>query len=125
LKDGALEDVPAGRQWSRCGQEKSEKRSLPDIKRVALKYCGGCNPGFDRVAYVERIKSAAGLNIEWVTLDEGDVDAVLLVSGCDTACPRRSIDFSKYKKTVTIRDDKVSPDYLVKILLESEATNED
>lgn len=92
---------------------------------MALKYCGGCNPGFDRVAYVDKIKSAAGPDIEWVTLDEGNVDAVLLVTGCDTACPRRSIDFSKYKKTVTIRDDKASPEDLVKLLSESEATNED
>jgi hypothetical protein len=98
---------------------------LPVIKRVALKYCGGCNPGFDRVAYVEKIKSAAGLNIEWVTLDEEGFDTVLLVSGCDTACPRRSIDLSPYRQTVTVRDDKASPEDLVKILLESEATNED
>jgi hypothetical protein len=92
---------------------------------VALKYCGGCNPGFDRAAYVGKIKSAAGRNIEWVTLDEEGFDAVLLVSGCDTACPRRSLDLSEYKQSVTIRDDKVSPEDLVKILLESEATNED
>ena len=115
----------AGRQWPRYGQEKSEKRSWTGIKRVALKYCGGCNPGYDRVAYVGKIKSAAGADIEWVTLDEGGIDAVLLATGCETACPRRSIDFGEYKRTVTIRDDKQSPEDLVKILLESEATNED
>ena len=92
---------------------------------MALKYCGGCNPGFDRVAYVEKIKSAAGPNIEWVTFDEEGFDAVLLVTGCDTACPRRTIDFSEYKQTLLIRDNKASPEDLVKILLESEATNED
>ena len=114
-----------GRQWHRCGQEKSERRSLTGIKRVALKYCGGCNPGFDRVAYVEKIKSAAGPDIEWVTMDEEGFDAVLLVTGCDTACPRRSVDFSEYKQALLSRDDKASPEELVKILLESEATNED
>jgi hypothetical protein len=92
---------------------------------VALKYCGGCNPGFDRAAYVEKIKAAAGPDIEWVTLDEEGFDAVLLVTGCDTACPRRTIDFSEYGKTVTIKDAKVSPEDLVKILLESEGANED
>jgi len=115
----------AGRQWPRYGREKYEKRSGTGIKRVALKYCGGCNPGFDRVAYVEKIKSAAGPNIEWVMLDEGGIDAVLLVTGCDTACPQRTVDFSKYKQTLLIKDDKQSPEDLVKILLESEATNED
>ena len=101
------------------------KTELSSIKRVALKYCGGCNPGFDRVAYVEKIKSTAGSGIEWVTFDEEGFDAVLLVNGCDTACPRRTVDFSEYKQTLSIRDDKLSPEDLVKILLESEATNED
>ncbi|MGZ3596175.1 MAG: hypothetical protein ACXWMV_13990 [Syntrophales bacterium] len=92
---------------------------------MALKYCGGCNPGFDRVAYVEKIKSAAGADIEWVTLDDEGFDAVLLVAGCETACPRRSLDFSQYKQSLSIRDDKISPKDLVKILLESEEANED
>ncbi len=92
---------------------------------MALKYCGGCNPGFDRVAYVDKIKSAAGPDIEWVTLEEEGFDAVLLVSGCETACPRRTRDFSEYKQALLIRDDKASPEDLVKILLESEVRNED
>ena len=55
-----------------------DKRNLKNgaetrIKKVALKYCGGCNPGFDRVAYVEKIKSAAGPDIEWVTLDDEEI----------------------------------------------------
>jgi len=58
-------------------------------------------------------------------LDEEGLEAVLLVNGCDTACPRRSLDFSEYKQTLSIKDDKASPEDLVKILLESEATNED
>ena len=115
----------AVRQWPRSGQGKSEQRSSTGIKRVALKYCGGCNPGFDRVAYVDKIKSAAGPAIEWVTLDEEKFDVVLLVTGCATACPRRTLDFSEYRQGLLIRDDKTSPEDLVKILLESEAANED
>lgn len=99
----------------------AEKR----IKKVALKYCGGCNPGFDRVAYVEKIKSATGPDIEWVTLDDEGFDAVLLVAGCETACPQRSLDFSRFKRTVYIKNEKLSPKDVVRILLESEETNED
>jgi hypothetical protein len=58
-------------------------------------------------------------------LDEGWIDAVLLVTGCETACPRRTLDFSEYKQAILISDDKASPEDLVKILLESEARNED
>ncbi len=107
-----------------------DKRNLKNgaktrIKKVALKYCGGCNPGYDRVAYVGKIKSAAGPDVEWVTLDDKRFDAVLLVVGCETACPLRSVDFGKYKQTVAIKNDKVSPKDLVKILLESEERNDD
>jgi hypothetical protein len=107
-----------------------DKRNLTNgaetgIKKVALKYCGGCNPGFDRVAYVESVKSAAGPVIEWVTLDDEGFDTVLLICGCETACPLRSLDFSRYTQSVSIKNDKVSPKDLVKILLESEEANED
>jgi hypothetical protein len=107
-----------------------DKRNLTNgaetgIKKVALKYCGGCNPSFDRVAYVEKIRSAAGPEIEWVTLDCEGFDAVLLVAGCDTACPGRTLDFSRFKRTVFVKNDKISPKDLVRILLESEEANED
>ncbi len=42
-------------------------------KRVALKYCGGCDPGFDRVEYIQRVRAAAGEAIMWVTLDDEDI----------------------------------------------------
>ncbi len=107
-----------------------DKRNLTNgaetgIKKVALKYCGGCNPGFDRVAYAESVKSAAGPVIEWVTLEDEGFDTVLLICGCETACPLRSIDFSRYRQRVSIKNDKVSPGDLVNILLESEEANED
>jgi hypothetical protein len=92
---------------------------------VALKYCGGCNPNFDRVAYAEKIKSAAGPDIEWVTLDDEGLDAVLLITGCETACPLRTLDLSEYKQSLSIKNDKASPQELVRILLEREETNED
>jgi hypothetical protein len=60
-----------------------------------------------------------------VTLDDEGFDTVLLVSGCETTCPRRTLDFSAYEQALLIRDDKAAPEDVVKILLESEARNED
>lgn len=85
-------------------------------KRVALKYCGGCNPGFDRVEFFNRIRAAAKDSIEWVTLDDPDFDAILIISGCDTACPEQSID-SSTGRIVSIRDDKSDPQEVVETLL--------
>lgn len=92
---------------------------------MALKYCGGCNPSFDRVDYVLKIKIAAGQSIEWVILDEADFDAVLLVNGCDTECSHKTVDFCRYKQTVTVKNDGISPEEIIKILLKSEALDED
>jgi hypothetical protein len=73
-------------------------------KKIALKYCGGCDPGFDRVEYFNTIRTAIGNAIEWVTPDDQGVDIILVISGCDTACPERSIDFSHFGRIITIRN---------------------
>lgn len=88
-------------------------------KRVSLKYCGGCNPGFDRVEYVQQVQAAAGESITWVTLDDEDVNTVLLVSGCDTACPERDGELSPYR-IVSITDDHAALEQIVATLLREE-----
>ncbi|MGO8880232.1 MAG: hypothetical protein ACLPVO_17890 [Desulfomonilaceae bacterium] len=108
--------------WGRTGHDVlADKRRLkyPAVrkKRVALKYCGGCKPGFDRVEYFNRMCAAAKNSIEWVTLDDPDFDAILMISGCDTACPERSIDFSAYDRILSVRDDKSDPRQIVEALL--------
>ncbi|WP_157212092.1 hypothetical protein [Desulfomonile tiedjei] len=86
-------------------------------KRVALKYCGGCDPGFDRVEYFNRVRSAAGEAIEWVTLEDSDFGAILVISGCETACPGVSIDPSAYHCIVSVKDDRFDPQEVVDTLL--------
>ena len=89
---------------------------MKKTKRVALKYCGGCDPGFDRVEYIQRIRAAAGKSIMWVTLDGENIDTVLLVSGCDTACPERNVELSPHR-IVSITDDHAAPEQIVATLL--------
>ena len=54
--------------------------------KVAIKYCGGCNPDYDRVALVERIKERLNGRVEFVSAEDEDIDLVLAVEGCKTAC---------------------------------------
>lgn len=54
---------------------------------VAIKYCGGCDPAFDRVEIAEEIMAAADSSISWCSHIEGDNDAILLICGCEKACP--------------------------------------
>ena len=55
---------------------------------IALKYCGGCNPRYNRVACVDNLeKTMRDLNISFVPYNEKDqFDYCLLVSGCNRNC---------------------------------------
>ncbi|RLB00978.1 MAG: hypothetical protein DRG37_01085 [Deltaproteobacteria bacterium] len=54
--------------------------------KVGLKYCGGCNPDYDRVKAVEYIKEQLGDAIELVPAQTEDTDMVLVVEGCEVCC---------------------------------------
>lgn len=90
---------------------------MKEWRRIALKYCGGCNPGFDRVEYFRKIRSAAGDSIEWVTLEDPGFDVVLLIQGCQTACPAKMLDCIGDERIVSITDDGWDPEEIVKKLL--------
>jgi len=62
------------------------------MKKVAIKFCGGCDPNYDRVEYWKCIRSAAGDRIEWIRVDDSNYEAVLVISGCQRACVEREID---------------------------------
>ena len=54
--------------------------------KIAIKYCGGCNPDFDRVALVKRIEKRLKGKAELVSQEDDGIDLVLGVEGCKTAC---------------------------------------
>ena len=88
------------------------------MKRIGLKYCGGCNPSYDRVEYVRKIREVAGNRVEWVPLDEGDFSALLLVSGCDKQCA----EMAEYEETgcrvISVKDTGMLPKEILSRLLE-------
>jgi hypothetical protein len=52
--------------------------------KIRVKYCGGCNPNYDRVALIRLIKERLGNR---VALVEGEgIALVLAVAGCSTVC---------------------------------------
>lgn len=77
-----------------------------DLKlRIGLKYCGGCNPAYDRVALVKKIERSLQKEVEFVSPESEGVDIVLAVQGCSTACA----DLSAFKglqiRTITSMED--------------------
>lgn len=94
------------------------------MKRVALKYCGGCNPSYDRVRQVEETQRAAGARIEWVRPDSAGVEAVLVVVGCDRQC----VEGVEYEEAgllvVRLQDGRTAPEEIVGRLLEERGLHE-
>jgi len=83
--------------------------------KVAIKFCGGCNPEFDRVEIFHRIKASAGDSIEWLQLDQKDYKAILLICGCPTACPEE--DLQQISRVVSIKNNGLPPERVVAQIL--------
>ena len=54
--------------------------------KVAIKYCGGCNPDYDRVALADFVKNSLHGRVEFVSLENEDIDLVLAIEGCKICC---------------------------------------
>jgi len=54
--------------------------------KVGLKYCGGCNPEYDRVALVNHIQESLQGKVVFVKPESEGVELILAVEGCSTAC---------------------------------------
>ncbi|MDR2529310.1 MAG: hypothetical protein LBD04_09905 [Synergistaceae bacterium] len=52
---------------------------------IAVKYCGGCNPRYDRVEFARSLQ-ADFPELEVVGADAAEPDFVLVVCGCPVRC---------------------------------------
>jgi len=59
---------------------------MGETVRVGLKYCGGCNPEYDRVALVRHIEESLQGRVKFVSPESEGVGLILAVEGCSTAC---------------------------------------
>lgn len=55
-------------------------------EKVGLKYCGGCNPDYDRTALAASIRERLKDRVEFVSHYNGGYDKVLIITGCECAC---------------------------------------
>ena len=55
-------------------------------QRIGVKYCGGCNPSYDRVALVKRMERDLSNEAEFVSFEAHPLDLIMVVCGCETAC---------------------------------------
>lgn len=74
--------------------------------QIGVKYCGGCNPRYDRTGLVARLKQELGSGVEWVNAGtaEDPMDFVLVVCGCTAACAEhRNLNGARGKLVVDPR----------------------
>lgn len=54
--------------------------------KVGLKFCGGCNPDYDRIALVAELRMRLQDKVEFVYDDQNEIDILLVLHGCRRAC---------------------------------------
>jgi len=65
---------------------------LKTKKKIGIKYCGGCNPSYERVEIVHRAQSQFNHPFHFVHHDEPDIEVLLLLSGCQRACAEQDLN---------------------------------
>ena len=54
--------------------------------RIGIKYCGGCNPTFNRVAFIMDLAASLDVAVQWVSFEDEDIPLLFIVNGCEIAC---------------------------------------
>jgi hypothetical protein len=81
----AAEALRKIRRWL---EKEKEGRGGEFTPRLAIKFCGGCNPLLERGQLAQKVRQ--GLSApQWVSWEE-ESDLVLIINGCPTACAERA-----------------------------------
>ncbi|QGU95593.1 hypothetical protein GOM49_11260 [Clostridium bovifaecis] len=75
--------------------------------KIGIKYCGGCNPRYDRGAFFSRLKKEIEEKHEFETAVKGTVyDMVLVLCGCTSCCADHSeLEAKEEKILITGEED--------------------
>jgi hypothetical protein len=92
------------REWLKWGIGRSPEEPLP---RLAVKFCGGCNPELDRGRVIEIIREDLRGNFLGVSPDE-ETDFLLIMEGCKAACADRLEVKEKARYTIHLLENMVS-----------------
>lgn len=66
---------------------------------IGIKYCGGCNPRFDRKSVVHSLNHSIDSDFQFTQTDSLDsADIILLIGGCPNCC----IDTSQLNENVKL-----------------------
>ena len=92
------------RAWMKRKSQRPRGNSLP---RLAIKFCGGCNPIIERGKLARIIRQDLADGVRWVS-PEGEVDLLLMICGCLTACADRAEVKQKAAQSLAIAGPTIS-----------------
>ncbi len=53
-----------------------------------VRFCGGCNPRYDRGKALEAIRQSLGDSVEFeIAQEDREYDGLLVIGGCSNCCP--------------------------------------
>lgn len=56
-----------------------------NLEKIGIKYCGGCNPLFDRKEYVQNLEKNMTIPVE-LAVEDWEYDLIYVVCGCPVCC---------------------------------------
>jgi hypothetical protein len=71
------------------------------MKKVGIKYCGGCNPEIDIETFVVKLKSYLSYLGYTITTDNDTSCSLIIVNGCKVGCLKRE-RFKSFQNIVVI-----------------------
>lgn len=60
--------------------------------KIGIRYCGGCNPHYERVEMIQQVQSRVGDRFLFIRHDQQDLDGLITVNGCPRACMAKNLN---------------------------------
>lgn len=76
---------------------------------IGVKFCGGCNPRYDRRAYYESMIKRHPSHAFSIAEEGGFYDCLLVIGGCSSCCA--SHDEYHYNKLIKVWDASDQPEF--------------
>jgi len=100
----AREAIAEIRAWNDRRRKARPENSIP---RLAIKFCGGCNPYIERGLLAHKIREGLIGLVSWIPLEDG-ADLLLIINGCLTACADRQEVKEKFSDFLIIQGNTIS-----------------
>ena len=60
--------------------------------KIGIRYCGGCNPHYERVEAIRQVQSAVGDRFLFLRHDQQGLDGLIAVNGCPRTCAVKNLE---------------------------------